>query len=251
MRRYHHPHLQGLFAHKYPENWFGYVQPREDLRDFIILLDFRPLPKLATQALQTLAREDLTPRHSLDESTDTEVTTHIHRLCMQPQPPDPEIFWQAVLDILAEGGHDHLLPPELEDYPSDKGLEVNDNDTPPMSLSRRIEMVQRMQLEPQGQTAQELLNPTRVTTTPWRSAAASPVKQSPIPLGLAQHMSGWQMDANCNQRAHSKHTSSPAPLNRNKHAKNPTREKQSQHFSKWDHSTRPALLSSRHCPVVG
>ena len=41
MHRYHHPHLQGLFANKYQENWFGYVQPRGDLRDSIVLLDFR------------------------------------------------------------------------------------------------------------------------------------------------------------------------------------------------------------------
>ena len=31
MHRYHNPHLQGLFANKYPENRFGYVQPRGDL----------------------------------------------------------------------------------------------------------------------------------------------------------------------------------------------------------------------------
>ena len=40
MRRYHDPHLQGLFAHKYPENGFSFVQPRGDLKDSIILLDF-------------------------------------------------------------------------------------------------------------------------------------------------------------------------------------------------------------------
>ena len=36
MQRYHNPHLQGLFANKYPENGFGYVQPRGDLRDCIV-----------------------------------------------------------------------------------------------------------------------------------------------------------------------------------------------------------------------
>ena len=41
MRRYHSPHLQGLFAHKYPENGFGYMQPRGDLRDCIVLPDFQ------------------------------------------------------------------------------------------------------------------------------------------------------------------------------------------------------------------
>ena len=40
MRRYHSLHLQGLFAHKYPENGFGFVQPRGDLRDSIVLPDF-------------------------------------------------------------------------------------------------------------------------------------------------------------------------------------------------------------------
>ena len=85
MRRYHSPHLQGLFAHKYPENGFGFVQPRGDLRDSIVLPDFRQLPDLATEALQTLSREDATPRPSQNASTDTETTTHVHRLCMQPR----------------------------------------------------------------------------------------------------------------------------------------------------------------------
>ena len=40
MRRYHNPHLQGLFTNKYPENRFGYVQPRGDLRDCIVPPDF-------------------------------------------------------------------------------------------------------------------------------------------------------------------------------------------------------------------
>ena len=55
MRRYHHPHIQGLFAHKYPENGFGFIQSRGDLRDSIVLLDFQWFPMLATEALQTLA----------------------------------------------------------------------------------------------------------------------------------------------------------------------------------------------------
>ena len=37
MCRYHNPHLQGLFANKYPENGFGYVHPRGDLRDCIVI----------------------------------------------------------------------------------------------------------------------------------------------------------------------------------------------------------------------
>ena len=40
MHRYHNPHLQGLFTNKYPENGFGYVQPRGDLRDCIVPPDF-------------------------------------------------------------------------------------------------------------------------------------------------------------------------------------------------------------------
>ena len=40
MRRYHNPHLQGLFAHKYPENGFSFVQPRGDIRDSIVPPDF-------------------------------------------------------------------------------------------------------------------------------------------------------------------------------------------------------------------
>ena len=61
MRRYHNPHLQGLFANKYLENGFGYVQPRGDLRDCIVPPDFRQLPELATEALWTLSREDAMP----------------------------------------------------------------------------------------------------------------------------------------------------------------------------------------------
>ena len=138
---------------------------------------------------------------------------------------DPDVLWQTVLDILAEGGHGHLLPPELEEYTSDEGSEVNDIDTPPMSPSRRIiiEMAQKMQPEPQGPTADGLLNPPGATSvTPQHSAAASPVKQSPTPLGLVQHLSGQQMDTSHNQRAHSKCTSSPATLEPNKRAKNVT-----------------------------
>ena len=40
MCKYHKPHLQGLFTNKYPENGFGYVQPRGDLRDCIVPPDF-------------------------------------------------------------------------------------------------------------------------------------------------------------------------------------------------------------------
>ena len=69
MRRYHNPQLQGLFAHKYPENGFGHVQPRGDLRDSIVPPDFRRLPELATEALQTLSRRDATPRPSPNPST--------------------------------------------------------------------------------------------------------------------------------------------------------------------------------------
>ena len=129
-------------------------------------------------------------------------------------------FWR-------KGGMVIYCHPRLKRYPLDKGSEVNDIDTLPMSPTRRIviEVAQRMQPEPQGPTAEELLNPTRVTpATPQQSAAGSPVKLSPIPLGLAQWMSGQQMDASCNQRAHSKRTSSPAAQDRKKHAKTPTRE---------------------------
>ena len=165
MRRYHNPCLQGLFAHKYPENGFGFIQPRGDIRDSIVLPDFRQLPELATQALQTLTQEDSTPRPSPSMSTDTEATTHMHQLCMQSQTPDPDVLRQTVLDIMAEVGHGHLLPPKSEEYTSDEGSAVDDINTPPMSPSRRIiiETVQRMQPEPQGLTAEELLNPSGVT----------------------------------------------------------------------------------------
>ena len=165
MRRYHNPHFQGLFAHKYPENGFGLVQPRGDIRDSIVPPDFRRLPKMATEVLQTLTREESTPRLSLSVSTYTEAATHVHRLCMQSQMPDPDVLRKTVLNIMAKAGHAHLLPPELEEYTSDKGSKVDDIDTPPMSPSRRIiiEMAQRMQLEAQGPTAEELLNPSGAT----------------------------------------------------------------------------------------
>ena len=50
---------------------------------------------------------------------------------MQPQAHNPDALWQAVLDIMAEAGHGHLLP-ELEDYTTDKGSEVDDIHTLPM-----------------------------------------------------------------------------------------------------------------------
>ena len=188
--------------------------------------------------LQTLARDDSTPRSALDVSTDTEAATYVHQLCVKP---DPEVLRQTVLDILAEGGSGHLLSPEVEEYPSDEGSEVDNIDTLPMSPTRRIiiEVAQRMQPELQGPTAEELLNPTRATpATPQQSAAGSPVKPSPIPLGLAQQMSGWQMDASSNQRAHSKRTSFPTAQDPNKHAKTPNGEN--------DKPTRRSRSTQRH-----
>ena len=118
MRWYHKPCLQDLFTHKYPNNGFGFVQPRGDLRLSIVPLDFRWLPALATKVLQTLTREDLTPRPTLDKSTDTEATAQVNWLHMQS--PDPDILRQAVLEMLAEGGHHFLLSPDIEEYPSDE-----------------------------------------------------------------------------------------------------------------------------------
>ena len=82
-------------------------------------------------------------------STDTEVATHLHKLCVQPQVHNPDTLRWAVFNIMAEAGHGHLLP-ELEDYATDEGSEVDDIDTPPMSPTRRviIETAQRMQPEP-------------------------------------------------------------------------------------------------------
>ena len=76
---------------------------------------------------------------------DTEVATHIHRLCVQPQVHDPDTLRQVVLDIMAEAGHSHLLP-ELEDYVTDEGSESDDINTMPMLPSRRviIEAAQKM-----------------------------------------------------------------------------------------------------------
>ena len=166
------------------------------------------------------------PKASPNASTDTEAATHIHRLCVQPQVHNPDTLWQAVLDIMAEAGHSHLLP-ELEDYATDEGLEIDDINTPPMLPSRRviIEAAQKMQPEPQGPTAEELLNPMRAKSVPpWHQTTALPAKQSLTPRGCALPVSGWQMDASCNMRVQSKRTSSPAPVDWNKCAKTPMRE---------------------------
>ena len=119
---------------------------------------------------------------------------------------------------MVKAGHGHPLP-ELEDYATDEGSEVDDIDTLPMSPSRRviIEAAQKMQPEPQGPTAEELLNPTMAKSVPpWHHAIVSPAKQSPTPRGCAPPVSGWQMDTSCNMRAQSKRTSSPAPVDPNK-----------------------------------
>ena len=166
------------------------------------------------------------PKPSLSVSTDTEVAIHVHRLCMQPQVYDPDASQQAVHDIMVKAGHGHLLP-ELEDYTTDEGSEIDNIDTPPMSPSRRliIKAAQRIQLEPQGPTAKELLNPLRAKSVPpQHRTTASPVKQSPTPRGCALPVSGRQMDASRNMRAQSKRMSSPAPVDQNKCTKTPTRE---------------------------
>ena len=54
MRRYHNPDYQGLFAHKYPEDGYGFVQPRGNLFHSIVPLNYRLLPALVTEALRTL-----------------------------------------------------------------------------------------------------------------------------------------------------------------------------------------------------
>ena len=137
---------------------------------------------------------------------DTEAATHIHRLCVQPQAHDPDVLQQAVFDIMAEAGHHHLLP-ELEDYTTDEGSEVDDIDTPSMLPTRRviIEAAQKMQPEPQGPMAEELLNPMRAKSVPPRHrTTVSPTKQSPTPRGCTLPVSGQQMDASHNMRAQSK-----------------------------------------------
>ena len=141
--------------------------------------------------------------------------------------PDPDVLQQTVLDIMADVGHGHLLDPKTDNYTSDEGSAVDDFDTPPLSPSRRIiiEAAQKMQPEPQGFTAAELLNPSGVTgTTPRHDTAASPTKHPLTPRGVAQPLSGRQMDASQNQRAQAKHMLSPAPADPNKRTKTPTRE---------------------------
>ena len=251
MHRYHNPHLQGLFANKYQENGFGYVQPRGDLRDCIVPPDFHRLPELATKALQTLSQEDTMPYASPNARTDTEAATHMHRLCVQSQVHDPDALRRAVFDIMAEAGHGHLLL-ELEDYATDEGSEVDDIDTPPMSPTRRviIKTAQKMQPKPQGPTAEELLNPARAKSVPPRHCAtALPTKQSPTPRGCMLPVSGQQMDASHNMRAQSKRMSSPAPVDRNKRTKTPMREPDEPvRHSRSLHRCRGGHARSQSCP---
>ena len=54
------------------------------------------------------------PKSLPSASTDTEVATHVHRLCVQPQGHDTDALRQVVWDIIVKVGHGHLLP-ELED----------------------------------------------------------------------------------------------------------------------------------------
>ena len=133
---------------------------------------------------------------------------------MQPQVHDPDALRRAVFDIMAEAGHGHLLP-ELEDYATDKGSEVDDIDMPPMSPTRRviIEAAQKMQPESQRPTAEELLNPARAKSVPLRHrTTVSPTKQSPTLRGCTLPVSGQQMDASRNMRVQSKRMSSPSPV---------------------------------------
>ena len=136
-----------------------------------MLPDFRWLPALATRALQTLAREDLTPRPTLDQI----MTDH-------------DILRQAIWDVLAEGGHCHLLLPDIEDYPSDKGSEVDYIDTPPMSPSRRviIDAAPKARIAPDRPNADDLLNPTSKTPASPCYTAASLAEKSPAPSKLSK-----------------------------------------------------------------
>ena len=107
---------------------------------------------------------------------------------------------------MSEAGHGHLLP-ELEDYATNEGSEVDDIDTPPMSPTRRviIKTAQKMLPESQGPMAEELLNPARARSVPSQHhTTASPTKQSPTPRGCTLPVSGRQMDASHNMRAQSK-----------------------------------------------
>ena len=136
------------------------------------------------------------PKASPNARMDTEAATHIHRLCVQPQVHDPDALQQAVPDIMVEADHGHLLP-ELEDYTTDEGSEIDDIDTLPMSPSRRviIKAAQKMQPEQQGPMAKELLNPTRAKSVPpWHRTKVLPAKQSPTPWGCVLPVSGQQMD---------------------------------------------------------
>ena len=66
MRRYHKPELQGAFPTQFPIKGFGFVQPRNDLRQSIIPPDFRELPARVVAAMTTLIREDIQAADTAD-----------------------------------------------------------------------------------------------------------------------------------------------------------------------------------------
>ena len=65
-------------------------------------------------------------------SMDTEAMTHMNRVTLQSQMPNPDVLRQTVLDIMADTGHGHLLHPKTDDYTSDEGSAMDDFDTPPL-----------------------------------------------------------------------------------------------------------------------
>ena len=98
--------------------------------------------------------------------------------------------------------------------------------------------------------AEELLNPMRAKSVqPWHHTTAPPAKQSPTTLGCMLPVSGWQMDVSRNMRVQSKQTSSPAPVDQNKHAKTPMREPDEPvRCSRSLHKHRGGHAQSQNCP---
>ena len=121
-----------------------------------------------------------------------------------------------------------------------------------MSPTRRvtIEAAQKMQPEPQGPTAEELLNPARAKSVPpQHRTTALPTKQSPTPRVCMLPVSGQQMDASHNMRAQSKRASSPAPVDQNKCTKTPMREPDEPvRHSRSLHRHQGGHAQSQSCP---
>ena len=139
MRRYHDPTLQGAFPTDFPVNGFGYVQPRNDIRQSIIPPNFRELPSRVAAAVTTLIREDvqaadeayakrhspirgLRPTSSCPHAITTSDPSSVRRQAEEAESSDVENARRMaglsmddrcmlIRDIMSSQGNPHLMSP--------------------------------------------------------------------------------------------------------------------------------------------